>query len=159
SRSTVETPRRRPRARLTICGCSEARARSARPASSCSPRPTPTPAARPKRRPAAHELSAIADSAKTDPLLGAARYAEGCAHVAADRFEEGREAFEDAARLLGRAGLPYETARARSALARALRGLGREDAALRELEAARAVRPTRRCGAGACGSGAAEGAS
>jgi DNA-binding CsgD family transcriptional regulator len=86
---------------------------------------------------AAHELSAIAESAKTEPLRGAARYAEGCAHAAAGRFEEAREGFEDGARLLGRAGLPYDTARARVALARTLRELGREDAALREFEAAR----------------------
>jgi DNA-binding CsgD family transcriptional regulator len=86
---------------------------------------------------AAGELSAIAETAGTDPLVGAARYAAGCAQTAAGGFDEAREAFEDAARLLGRAGLPYETARARTALARTLRELGREDAAQRELDAAR----------------------
>ena len=86
---------------------------------------------------AARELSAIAERAATDPLLGAARYAKGCAHRAGGELEEARAAFEDAAHLLGRAGLRFEAARARTALARALRELGREDAARRELEAAR----------------------
>jgi DNA-binding CsgD family transcriptional regulator len=86
---------------------------------------------------AARELSDIAQAAGTDPLLGAARYAEGCAHAAAGRLDEARESFEDAARLLGRAGLPFEAARAQAALARALRELGREDAARRQLGLAR----------------------
>jgi LuxR family transcriptional regulator, maltose regulon positive regulatory protein len=82
---------------------------------------------------AARELRAIADAARTDPLLGAARQAEGHAHAAAGRPDEAREAFDDAVQLLGRAGLPYEAARARVALAGALRALGRADAARREL--------------------------
>jgi DNA-binding CsgD family transcriptional regulator len=85
----------------------------------------------------AHELSEIAEAASTDPLLGAARYAEGCALAAGGRFDEAREAFEDAARLLGRAGLRFEAARARVAMARALRELGRVAAAERELRLAR----------------------
>jgi DNA-binding CsgD family transcriptional regulator len=86
---------------------------------------------------AARELLEIARSAGTDPLLGAARHAGGCAHLAAGSLVEAREAFEDAVQLLGRAGLPFEAARARAALARALRDLGREDDARRELELAR----------------------
>ncbi len=86
---------------------------------------------------AARELRAIAEAAGTDPLLGAARYAEGRASAAACGYEEARAAFEDAARLLGQAGLPFEAARARIALARALRKLGRDEAAHRELELAR----------------------
>ena len=87
---------------------------------------------------AAGELAGIADAAGTDALLGAARHAAGCAHAAAGAHEEARVAFEDAAQLLGRAGLPFEAARTRVALALALRELGRDDAAGRELELARA---------------------
>jgi DNA-binding CsgD family transcriptional regulator len=86
---------------------------------------------------AAHELRSIADAVATAPLLGAARHAEGHAHAAAAAFEDAREAFEDAAQLLGRAGLPFEAARARVALASALHELGRDAAARRELELAR----------------------
>ena len=86
---------------------------------------------------AASELDAIAQAAGTDSLRGAGRHAAGCAHAAAGGFEEAREAFEDAAQLLGRAQLPFESARARVALAQALRELGREDAAQRELALAR----------------------
>jgi DNA-binding CsgD family transcriptional regulator len=86
---------------------------------------------------AANELRSIAQSAATDPLLGAARQAEGHAHAAAGDAGEARAAFADAVRLLGRAGLPFEAARARAALANALRRLGRETDARRELEQAR----------------------
>jgi DNA-binding CsgD family transcriptional regulator len=87
---------------------------------------------------AASELSAIAQAASTDSLLGAARHAAGCAHRSGGAFDEAREAFEDAVQLLGRAGLPFEAARARVGLAQTLRDLGREDAAAqRELELAR----------------------
>ena len=86
---------------------------------------------------AAGELSQIAETAETDPLRGAARAAEGHAHAAADRLEDARVAFDDAVQLLGRAGLPFEVARARLALARTLRELGRADAARHELELAR----------------------
>jgi DNA-binding NarL/FixJ family response regulator len=64
-------------------------------------------------------------------------HAEGHAHAAAGRLEEAREAFDDAVQLLGRARLPFEAARARVALARTLRDLGRGDAARHELELAR----------------------
>ncbi|HXY17479.1 MAG TPA: LuxR C-terminal-related transcriptional regulator, partial [Gaiellaceae bacterium] len=84
----------------------------------------------------ARELHAIAEVVGTDPLLGAARHAQGCAHSSAGSLEQAREAFEDAAQLLGRAGLPFEAARARVALALTLRDLGRRDAARRELDAA-----------------------
>jgi DNA-binding CsgD family transcriptional regulator len=86
---------------------------------------------------AAGELHAIALAAGTDPLLGAARHAAGCARRAAGAVDDAREAFEDAVQLLGRAGLPFEAARARAALASSLRDLGREEAAQRELALAR----------------------
>src|SRR5262249_53494084 len=69
--------------------------------------------------------------------LAAAHLAEGYARAADGRPDEAREAFDDAARLFGRAGLPFEAARARVALARTLRELGRADAARRELQLAR----------------------
>jgi DNA-binding CsgD family transcriptional regulator len=86
---------------------------------------------------AAAELAAIAESAGTDPLRGAARAAEGYAHAASDRRDDAREAFDDAFQLLGRAGLPFEAARARVAMAQTLRDLGRSKEAERELELAR----------------------
>jgi LuxR family transcriptional regulator, maltose regulon positive regulatory protein len=85
---------------------------------------------------AARELRAIAEAAATSPLLGAARQAEGRVRLAEGDRESAREAFEDAVELLGRAGLPFETAWARVDLAGALRALGRADAAQRELERA-----------------------
>jgi ATP/maltotriose-dependent transcriptional regulator MalT len=86
---------------------------------------------------AAAELSSIARAAGTDPLLGAARYAEACALGAVRDLDGARRAFEDAVGLLGRAGLPLESARARLGLAHTLRELGRADAARRELATAR----------------------
>jgi DNA-binding CsgD family transcriptional regulator len=88
---------------------------------------------------AARELAEIAEAAPTDPLRAAARQAAGHAHVAAGRLDAARAAFDEAVQLLGRAGLPFEAARARVALTLALRDLGRADAARRELEAAREV--------------------
>jgi tetratricopeptide (TPR) repeat protein len=85
---------------------------------------------------AARELGAIARAARTDALLGAALYAEGCVHAAAAAFDAARVAFEDAAELLGRAGLPFEVARARAGLGLALLSLGRDDAGHLELERA-----------------------
>jgi DNA-binding CsgD family transcriptional regulator len=86
---------------------------------------------------AAGELDAIALPANTDALLGAARFAQGCARRAAGEFASAREAFEDAVELLGRAGLRFEAARARVALAQTARELGREELAQHELERAR----------------------
>jgi DNA-binding NarL/FixJ family response regulator len=85
---------------------------------------------------AAGELAEIAAAAPTDPLRGAARQAAGHAHMAAAQLDAAREAFDDAVHLLGRAGLPFEAARARVALAQTLRALGRADEAQRELEVA-----------------------
>ena len=88
--------------------------------------------------PAVRELREIAEAAATDPLLGAARQAEGRLSLGNRDPDAAREAFEDALALLSRAGLPFETGWARVDLARALRALGRADAARRELERARA---------------------
>jgi LuxR family transcriptional regulator, maltose regulon positive regulatory protein len=86
----------------------------------------------------ARELRAIAEAAQTDPLLAAARHAEGRRQMPADA-EAARAALEDAAELYGRAGLPFEAARARVDLAAALRTLRRGPAAERELERAEAA--------------------
>jgi DNA-binding CsgD family transcriptional regulator len=86
---------------------------------------------------AAAELSEIAASAGTDPLRGAARAAEGNAHAAAGRLDQARDAFDEAVQLLGRAGLQFEAARARVALAHTLRDLDRGEAAGHELKVAR----------------------
>jgi DNA-binding CsgD family transcriptional regulator len=85
---------------------------------------------------AALELRAIADRVRTDPLLGAARHAEGCAHSAVHGYDAAREAFEDAVGLLSRARLPYEAGRARVALACSLRALRRKEAARAEFDRA-----------------------
>jgi LuxR family transcriptional regulator, maltose regulon positive regulatory protein len=85
---------------------------------------------------AARELRAVADRVRTDPLLGAARHAEGCAYSAAGSSEAARAAFEDAVGLFASAGLPFEVGRARVALACAMRALGREEAALAEFDRA-----------------------
>jgi DNA-binding CsgD family transcriptional regulator len=85
---------------------------------------------------AARELRAIADRVGTDPLLGAARHAEGWADSAAGRYDAAREAFEDSVALFARAGLPYEAGRARVALACALRALRRKEAARAEFDRA-----------------------
>lgn len=86
---------------------------------------------------AAAELGAIAELAETESLLAVAREAEGRAGAAGGDLDSAREALEDAVELHGRAGLPFEKARARVALAEVLRGLARLDAARRELERAR----------------------
>jgi DNA-binding CsgD family transcriptional regulator len=85
---------------------------------------------------AARELSAIAGRVGTEPLLGAARHAQGCAHSAAGSWGHAREAFEDAVGLFASAGLPFEAGRARLALACSLRALGRKEAALAEFDRA-----------------------
>jgi DNA-binding CsgD family transcriptional regulator len=85
---------------------------------------------------AARELRLITDQVGTDPLRGAARNAEGCAHLAAGSWEAAREAFEDAVGLFACAGLPFEAGRARVALACSLRALGRREAALVEFDRA-----------------------
>jgi LuxR family transcriptional regulator, maltose regulon positive regulatory protein len=86
---------------------------------------------------AAQELAEIALAAGTDPLRGAARQAAGHAHTAAGELDDACDAFDDAVQLLGRAGLPFEAARARVARAEALQAAGRTEAARRELELAR----------------------
>jgi DNA-binding NarL/FixJ family response regulator len=80
----------------------------------------------------ARELRQIAEAAKTDPLRGAARYAEGLALRVSGDDDEARRAFEDAVELLGRSRLPFETGRARLALAATLHTLGSTQAAARE---------------------------
>ena len=102
---------------------------------------------------AARELAEIAFAAGTDPLRGAARQAAGYAHAAAGELDDAREAFDDAVQLLGRAGLPFEAARARVALSRTLRAAGRGRRAPGARARTRGIRGARRLGGGAPGCG------
>lgn len=83
------------------------------------------------------ELSEIATVVATNPLRAAARYASGYAALAGGRADAARQCLEDAVDLYIECGAPFELARARIDLARALGKLGRTEPA-RE-EAGRAI--------------------
>lgn len=87
---------------------------------------------------AAEELQRLALVVSTEPLRAAARFAVGCAALAAGNLERAQTAFEDATRLFHRSGAPFEAARARVELACTLAGGGRTRDAVRELRAAAA---------------------
>jgi LuxR family transcriptional regulator, maltose regulon positive regulatory protein len=72
----------------------------------------------------------------TDPLRAAALAAAGAVAGAGGDFETARLRYEDAVDLFHRSGAPFETARARIGLARALGALGRADLAITEARAA-----------------------
>ena len=81
---------------------------------------------------ACSELASIAAVAATMPLQATASMAAGQVAMAKGNEDEARQHFEDAVdRFLG-LGAPFELARARLELARALAGLGRADEAVRE---------------------------
>jgi ATP/maltotriose-dependent transcriptional regulator MalT len=82
------------------------------------------------------ELEEVARVVATDPLRAAAAFAAGTVAAAAREAERARTAFEDATRLYHRSGAPFEAARARIKLARALGELGRPNDAVREARAA-----------------------
>jgi len=88
-------------------------------------------------RAAAGELAAIAAAVGTGPLRAAALRAAG-AVAAGDDPGTAVASLEDAVDLFAAGGMRYETALARSELAHALRRLGRERAAERAAETARA---------------------
>jgi LuxR family maltose regulon positive regulatory protein len=75
------------------------------------------------------ELSRRLDTAAPRAI---ARLAEGWVACAAGDRDQGRRCFEDAVAAFARLGAPYETARAREALARCLAALGRRDDAAHE---------------------------
>jgi len=83
-------------------------------------------------RTALAELTAIAALVSTAPLKGAASLAAGCVAAGAGDADVARRHLEDAVDLFRQSGAPYELARARIALARALASLGREEAAAEE---------------------------
>jgi DNA-binding NarL/FixJ family response regulator len=82
------------------------------------------------------ELRAIADTARTEPLLASASLAEGVVLMATGDLAAARRAFEDAVDLFDRSGAPFESSQARIELASALERLGRADAALPEIDRA-----------------------
>jgi DNA-binding NarL/FixJ family response regulator len=90
-------------------------------------------------RSALAELSGIATQLGTDPMRAAAAFATGCFALADQRPDAARQAFEDAIDLYLQCGAPFEVARSRLGLARALGELGRFPAAIEESERAIAL--------------------
>jgi ATP/maltotriose-dependent transcriptional regulator MalT len=90
----------------------------------------------PRGHEALEELVRVADAIGTPPLRAAAAYATGT--LAGARGDAGlaRRSFEDAGDLYGESGAPFEAARARLALAGALRDEGREPAGREEASVA-----------------------
>jgi ATP/maltotriose-dependent transcriptional regulator MalT len=78
------------------------------------------------------ELSAIAREANTDALRASASLAAGVLDAALGDAKSARRHLEDAVDLYRRSRAPFETGRARMALARVLGDLGRPDAAAEE---------------------------
>jgi LuxR family transcriptional regulator, maltose regulon positive regulatory protein len=86
---------------------------------------------------ALEELRAIERRVGTRPLRAVTDLAEGTLAAAYGEHERARRLFEDAVDAFELGGAPYEAAAARLELATSLAGLGREDAARREANAAR----------------------
>ena len=89
------------------------------------------------RRTALAELTAITAVVATLPLKAATSLASGWVAMASGEEDEARRQFEDAVDRFVQSNAPYEVARARIELARALASLGRIDDAA--LEARRAI--------------------
>ena len=85
---------------------------------------------------AAEELDAVALNVGTEPLRAATRFAAGVVALGRGELESARVEFEDATRLFHRNGAPFEAARARIELARALAAATRQQDAHRELKSA-----------------------
>jgi DNA-binding NarL/FixJ family response regulator len=83
------------------------------------------------------ELRSISVAANTPPLLASASLASGLMSLAAGDLEAARRELEDAVDLFEKSGAPFETAHVRVRLASVLGRLGRNDAALSEVERAR----------------------
>ena len=88
-------------------------------------------------RTALAELTNIAALVGTVPLRAAASYAAGFVALGESRPDAARQHLEDAVDLFLQSGAPFEGARARLELARALSALGRVDSAAREAQRAR----------------------
>jgi LuxR family transcriptional regulator, maltose regulon positive regulatory protein len=78
------------------------------------------------------ELLSIAALVATVPMRAAASFASGYVAMGDGKPDAARKHFEDAVDLFLQSGAPFEVARARIELARALGGLGRLDAATQE---------------------------
>jgi LuxR family transcriptional regulator, maltose regulon positive regulatory protein len=85
------------------------------------------------------ELDALAQLVNTVPMKAAASLAGGYLALGTSQADEARRHLEDAVDLYRKSGAPYETARARSALARALAALGQIDDAVGECQRALAL--------------------
>jgi ATP/maltotriose-dependent transcriptional regulator MalT len=83
------------------------------------------------------ELSTIASAFGSSALQAAAAYAGATVELASGEMGEALRQARDSSRLWSDIGSPYETARARVLVARALRELGDEDSARSELAVAR----------------------
>jgi len=83
---------------------------------------------REQARAALAELSSIAAMVATAPLRAAASFASGCVALGDGQADAARQHFEDAVDLFLESGAPFEVARARIELARALGELGRVEA-------------------------------
>jgi DNA-binding CsgD family transcriptional regulator len=84
---------------------------------------------------ARQELCLVATIVTTGPMQAAVRFAEGLVAAAADPAAA-KPCFEDAVELWSRSGAPFEAARARMELGRALFKLGRRAAAIEEVRGA-----------------------
>jgi DNA-binding NarL/FixJ family response regulator len=85
------------------------------------------------------ELSSIATLVATGPLRAAASFATGVVALGQGEFDAARRHLEDAVDLFLQSGAPFEVARARTELARALAALERVDAAADEFRRAIAL--------------------
>jgi len=90
-------------------------------------------------RDALDRLREIAAQARTRPLQAAVLTSEGIVGAVEGDHDSARRSFEDALDLVPVGDAPFENARVRLELATSLIALGRNDAARRETEAARAV--------------------
>jgi LuxR family maltose regulon positive regulatory protein len=88
---------------------------------------------------ALQELESIAAEVGTTPLVGSARLSAGLHAAAAGDADGARRHFEDAVDRFQQSGAPFETARARIELARALGTLGRLDESRAEADRAIAL--------------------
>jgi ATP/maltotriose-dependent transcriptional regulator MalT len=87
-------------------------------------------------RAALEELREIAAAAQTSPLLASASLAGGVLALAAGEVDAARRELEDAVDLFDKSGAPFEAACARLHLASALEKMGRDQAAIAEVDRA-----------------------
>jgi ATP/maltotriose-dependent transcriptional regulator MalT len=90
-----------------------------------------------RAREAHEELRSIGELIGTEPLRASVAESQGLLAAAAGDHDAARRRLEDAVDLYEACGAPFEAAAARRELARALRALGRQDAADEELRTAR----------------------